>query len=1215
MNNYGVEIKAHGLDWLENTRTYVTDDNDVIELNYIDLWGITYPDSTSCLLKFAGVEPYVYLQIPDDMILSEYDIENIKTSLTSPKKNEWPTPISAEFIRGKQLYYYGSPKINCFRVKFQTRKILNQFIQRYHKKSVYISGQRVYTKVWESSIDTIQKILTITGITHTSWFSVTAYPINELEKESTIDEYEADITTFKPIPLSICQWWESNPLLFAFDIECYSPVRGHLPVPVIGSNCMFIITVVTEQLGLPETRKKYAIVYGVCRPLPGVNLIIVKEEWGLIEEFCKLIREKKPHIITGYNINIFDIPFIDLRIKRRPTKKWPHISKFKPDVELVEGVTNLDLWYDREQEDVIKGVKIPGIVVIDTYHIAKAECRDLHRHRLNDVAEHLLGKQKEDIGGYENIFEAFEAYIKYIKLFRKLKASLPHITEEDEIDWTPELHNLHEIALDKMTDIVKYGVTDSDLLPDIWNRLDTWTGMIECCNVVNCNLRDYYSRGQQIKCMNQIFRKAAGQGFIMTRNEYTDGKQYNYEGGYVAPPDKGKHEPVVTLDFTSLYPSIMIWLNICYSTYVPPHMWDNVPLESVNRISIKGALKDKPDTVAEFRYVKKEVRYGILPQMVAGLLEARGKVKLEMKAMKDKKRKSVLNARQLGLKLSANATYGFTGVSYDIAKFPCVEVAMSVTGQGRNTIVDVGHQIEEAKYGKIIYGDSVTGNTPTIIRYSGTAYIIEIRKLENLIKMHTRADGKLEGISHGIEVWSDKGFTKINKFIKHKTNKCIYRVITPDGFVDVTEDHSLLDYHANILKPSEVIRFKTQLLTSNLPLDVHTNGINPYIISPDKFFICNSQAEALRYYAIANSLGYDVNIDFLINRYVILIKKRPQNKFLGNNLVLEIKNLGIIDDYVYDLETENHHFQAGVGKLVVHNTDSVFVRLWNIPKTEYARIPQIAKEMENYINKQFEGTVMHIEVERMLISFHKAKKQYACIYISKTGEIIFDIDKMYIKGMAPVRGDRIEILKEMLKQIVFRIIKGDSFKFVALYILDVVQNVLSGRVPAEKLYSIMKVGVSYKSDNARMKVFADKLRKSGRPVVPGEKLRFVTIVETHKDQKLGNRSVLDDVYEKDPDNYELDYKYYVRQNIAKQIDEIMEIAYGDIIDQYYGDFTLKAGACQSLGLRKMITMISKMIDRGYDDALQKTIDYIESVPYEGIIDPDLKVDLGIHKLI
>lgn len=74
------------------------------------------------------------------------------------------------------------------------------------------------------------------------------------------------------------------------------------------------------------------------------------------------------------------------------------------------------------------------------------------------------------------------------------------------------------------------------------------------------------SRGQQIKVISQLYRKANDHGYLIPalRSEGTDEQ---YEGATVIEPVKGYYDvPIATLDFASLYPSIMMAHNLCYTT-------------------------------------------------------------------------------------------------------------------------------------------------------------------------------------------------------------------------------------------------------------------------------------------------------------------------------------------------------------------------------------------------------------------------------------------------------------------------------------------------------------------------------------------------------------------------------------------------------------------------------------------------------------------------
>merc|ERR1711865_366836 len=106
------------------------------------------------------------------------------------------------------------------------------------------------------------------------------------------------------------------------------------------------------------------------------------------------------------------------------------------------------------------------------------------------------------------------------------------------------------------------------------------------------------------------------------------------------------------------------------------------------------------------------VREGLLPRVLQELLSARKKAKKEMAAATDPLTKSVLNGRQLALKISANSVYGFTGATVGV--LPCLEISSSVTAFVRTMIDETKRQVE-AKYtiangyehdAHVIYGDT-----------------------------------------------------------------------------------------------------------------------------------------------------------------------------------------------------------------------------------------------------------------------------------------------------------------------------------------------------------------------------------------------------------------------------------------------------------------------------------------------------------------------------
>jgi DNA polymerase elongation subunit (family B) len=175
----------------------------------------------------------------------------------------------------------------------------------------------------------------------------------------------------------------------------------------------------------------------------------------------------------------------------------------------------------------------------------------------------------------------------------------------------------------------------------------------------------------------------------------------------------------------------------------------------------------------------------------------------------------ILDKRQASYKVCANSMYGAMGVKKGY--LPLLPGASSITYKGRRSIEFISTYIPEKYGGVTVYGDSVTGDTPIMIRYSNGT--IDIRPIEDLginWEKTYRSDDSIEkehSSCGNVEVWVDGKWSKVRRVIRHETDKKIYRVLTNTGCVDVTEDHSLLTYNGVEIKPSDV-KLNTRLLHS-----------------------------------------------------------------------------------------------------------------------------------------------------------------------------------------------------------------------------------------------------------------------------------------------------------------------------------------------------------------------------------------------------------------
>jgi len=195
--------------------------------------------------------------------------------------------------------------------------------------------------------------------------------------------------------------------------------------------------------------------------------------------------------------------------------------------------------------------------------------------------------------------------------------------------------------------------------------------------------------------------------------------------------------PVVVLDFQSLYPSVMIAHNYCYSTFlgrITPWRSENKmgftrlhrsprllelcekdinsrpfpPPPSPPLYSSKLISNDAPVAPNGMMYINQTIRKSLLAKMLTEILDTRVMVKNGMKRDKhDKALQKLLNSRQLALKLIANVTYGYTSASHT-GRMPCTEIADSIVQTGREILEKAIRLIQEDPNwnAEVVYGDT-----------------------------------------------------------------------------------------------------------------------------------------------------------------------------------------------------------------------------------------------------------------------------------------------------------------------------------------------------------------------------------------------------------------------------------------------------------------------------------------------------------------------------
>lgn len=219
-----------------------------------------------------------------------------------------------------------------------------------------------------------------------------------------------------------------------------------------------------------------------------------------------------------------------------------------------------------------------------------------------------------------------------------------------------------------------------------------------------------------------------------SKNPQQDGG-VGYEGATVIEPIKGYYdEPIATLDFASLYPSIMMAHNLCYTTLLSK--------EDIDSGKVKE--EDYEKTPSGHCFVRGTKQRGILPTILDELLSQRKIAKKDMKKATDPLEKAVMNGRQLALKISANSVYGFTGAT--VGALPCLAISASVTAFGRQMIDDTKKAVEKEYTiangypadAVVVYGDTDSVMVKFGVKDVKTAMDLGLKAANEVTKIFTK---------------------------------------------------------------------------------------------------------------------------------------------------------------------------------------------------------------------------------------------------------------------------------------------------------------------------------------------------------------------------------------------------------------------------------------------------------------------------------------------
>lgn len=473
-------------------------------------------------------------------------------------------------------------------------------------------------------------------------------------------------------------WAKMAPLrILSFDIEC----AGRKGIfPEANQDPVIQIANVVTKYGEKKPFIRNVFCLDTTSSIVATQILEYEKEDKMLSDWQQFLIRVDPDIIIGYNISNFDFPYLLDRAKHLKVANFDHWTRL-PSVQSRVKDTNFSSKQIGNRDT--KATNTNGRLQLDLLQLIQRD-HQLRSYTLNSVCAHFLGEQKEDVH-HTMITELFNG--------------------------TPE--SRRRLAL--------YCLKDAYLPQRLMDKLSCLENYTEMARVTGVPFNFLLSRGQQIKFISQLFRKALEQKLVIP-NMRSEASDEQYEGATVIEPVRGYYDvPIATLDFASLYPSIIQAHNLCYTTL----------LDKSTAVKL-GLVKDEDYIVTPNgdMFVTAKQRKGLLAQILEELLTARKQAKRELAQETDPFKKAVLNGRQLALKVSANSVYGLTGAT--TGKLPCLAIASSTTSFGRQMIEKTKDEVEK-KYNiangyshdaQVIYGD-----TDSVMVKFGTKDLAEAMRL------------------------------------------------------------------------------------------------------------------------------------------------------------------------------------------------------------------------------------------------------------------------------------------------------------------------------------------------------------------------------------------------------------------------------------------------------------------------------------------------------
>jgi DNA polymerase delta subunit 1 len=528
-------------------------------------YGVTEHGNSICI-HIEEFKPYFYFKIPEHW--DNVKFEEFKNSVIKlVDYNQKDGIFDAGIVKKKEFYGFTNNQLFQYGIFiFKNQSSYYSYLKVMREKKIVIMKTNeefdFSNKLYETKVSSLLRFFHVKNIDPSGWMKINAGKYKK--NVPSITRTQIDITINYNDIIKIEKNSISKIIVASFDIECCSD-DGSFPKFEIKNDRVIQIGTTVYFMGNNECQYNYIATLNNCDPIDNAHVECYKNEKDLILGWATFISRLDPDIITGFNIWGFDWEYI---YKRAETgnggmvEPYHHILYIKlqrllnpennnyslkkivsslekesdsdsdSDIKNISLLTVQDLSSSALGVNILKYIDIEGVVQFDLYKVVQRDHK-LDSYKLDNIAKHFMKQQKVDLSPKE--------------LFKNFKLGTP----------------------DKIKEIAVYCIMDCKLVNDLINKLDVITNNLGMSNVCVVPFSYLFLRGQGIKIFSLVAKFCREENFLIKDLSIDDIDKNSYEGAIVFVPTPGVYfEPIVVMDYNSLYPSSMIAENISHDSIV-----------------------------------------------------------------------------------------------------------------------------------------------------------------------------------------------------------------------------------------------------------------------------------------------------------------------------------------------------------------------------------------------------------------------------------------------------------------------------------------------------------------------------------------------------------------------------------------------------------------------------------------------------------------------